>query len=221
MGYLDRSTITVDAILTNRGRELLAQGTGPGEFQITKFALADDEVDYRLYNTAHPLGSEYYGSIIENMPVLEATPDDAQLMKYKLVTVGSTAVRGPGGSYIVPRVVSGLSSNTQNIYQTPSAGSSTQPTFIDVDPQTSYGTTNNKETGKYTLVVGDSSLVTMVANAAFGTDSVRISTRGSIVAKGNKFRIERNTTTGKTGTTTVTVYGNDSGATFSFTLVIN
>ena len=221
MGYLDKSTITVDAILTNRGRELLAQGTGPGEFQITKFALADDEVDYRLYNTAHPLGSEYYGSIIENMPVLEATPDDAQLMKYKLVTVGSTAARGPDGSYIVPRVISGLGSSIQNIYQTPSAGSSTQPTFVVVDPTTSYGTTNGKETAKYTLVIADSTLATIVANAAEGTDSVRTSTRGSIVAVGNKFKVERNTTTGKTGTTTVTVYGNNSGATFSFTLIVN
>ena len=46
MGYLDNSTITVDAILTKRGRELLAQcrGTTSG-FNITRFALADDEVD--------------------------------------------------------------------------------------------------------------------------------------------------------------------------------
>jgi len=61
----------------------------------------------------------------------------------------------------------------------------------------------------------------MTLNTVYGTDSVRVSSRGSIVAKGNKFKIERNTTTGKTGTTTVTVYGNDSGATFSFTLIIN
>ena len=56
MGYLDKSTITVDAILTNRGRELLSQGTGTGNFQITKFAVADDEVDYGLYATNHPWG---------------------------------------------------------------------------------------------------------------------------------------------------------------------
>ena len=69
MGYLNKATITVDAILTNRGRELLAQG-GRSAFNITKFAVADDEVDYGLYNVAHPEGSEYYGAIIENMPVL-------------------------------------------------------------------------------------------------------------------------------------------------------
>ena len=46
MGYLDNSSITVDAILTKKGRELLAKGDG--SFQITKFALSDDEVDYNL-----------------------------------------------------------------------------------------------------------------------------------------------------------------------------
>ena len=53
MGYLDNSSITVDAILTKKGRELLARGRD--EFKVTHFALADDEVDYDLYNTEHPL----------------------------------------------------------------------------------------------------------------------------------------------------------------------
>lgn len=91
MGYLDNSTITVDAILTKRGRELLAQGRGQvggaSAFQITRFALADDEVDYDLWNPAHPLGSNYYGAVIENMPVTEAVPDETQSMKYKLITL--------------------------------------------------------------------------------------------------------------------------------------
>ena len=43
MGYLDNSSVTVDAILTLKGRELLAQGGNA--FNITQFALADDEVD--------------------------------------------------------------------------------------------------------------------------------------------------------------------------------
>ena len=52
MGFLDNTSITVDAILTKKGRELLARGQN--EFKITKFALADDEVDYNLYDTSHP-----------------------------------------------------------------------------------------------------------------------------------------------------------------------
>jgi hypothetical protein len=59
MGYLNNNQITVDAILTRRGRELLARGRN--EFQITHFALADDEIDYSLWNTDHPLGTAYYG----------------------------------------------------------------------------------------------------------------------------------------------------------------
>ena len=85
MGYLNNTSITVDAILTKKGRELLAQGRNA--FQITQFALADDEVDYDLWNPAHPLGKNYYGVAIENMPVTEAVPDETQVMKYKLVTL--------------------------------------------------------------------------------------------------------------------------------------
>jgi hypothetical protein len=93
MGYLNNSTITVDAILTKKGRELLARGKD--EFKITQFALADDEIDYDLWNPAHPLGSDYYGTIIENMPLIEATSDENNIMRYKLVTLPKTATRIP------------------------------------------------------------------------------------------------------------------------------
>ena len=73
MGFLNNTTITVDAILTKRGRELLARGNN--EFQVTKFALADDEVDYRLWDTSHPNGTNFYGAVIENMPLLGGTHD--------------------------------------------------------------------------------------------------------------------------------------------------
>ena len=71
MGFLDNSTITVDAILTKKGREILSTG---GNFRITKFALSDEEVDYTLYDTTHPNGTDSYGAVIENMSLLEATP---------------------------------------------------------------------------------------------------------------------------------------------------
>jgi len=76
MGYLDNSSVIVDAILTKKGRELLAKGNN--QFNITKFALADDEIDYSLYNPAHPLGTDYYGIAIENLPMLEASPYDTR-----------------------------------------------------------------------------------------------------------------------------------------------
>ena len=88
MGYLDNTSVTVDAILTKKGREYLASGRG--NFEITQFALGDDEVDYTLWNTAHSLGSDYYGEIIENMPVLEAITDENFALRYKLLTLPKT-----------------------------------------------------------------------------------------------------------------------------------
>jgi hypothetical protein len=79
MGYLNNTVITVDAILTKKGREALARNDG--SFRITQFALSDDEIDYTLYNPNHPSGSAYYGEAIEGMPLLEAFPDDQQIMK--------------------------------------------------------------------------------------------------------------------------------------------
>jgi hypothetical protein len=119
MGYLDNSSVTVDAILTLKGRELLAKGGNA--FNITQFAVGDDEVDYSLWNPADTRGSSYYGAIIENMPVTEAVPDETQALKYKLVTlpkqttnmpvvaVGNSAITLTGGESAV------ISPNTTNI----------------------------------------------------------------------------------------------------------
>lgn len=115
MGYLDNTTVTVDAILTNKGRELLAAG---GRLNVVKFALADDEVDYDLYNPAHTLGTNYYGAVIENMPVLEALPDETQMMRYKLITLPKDVIGIPVIS-IAPSTVS-FTSLTQEITITPS-----------------------------------------------------------------------------------------------------
>jgi len=93
MGFLDNTSITVDAILTKKGRELLA--AGDDSFKITQFALADDEIDYNLWDTAHPNGSNYYGAVIENMPILEAFTDQNQVMKYKLVTLEKSTTAMP------------------------------------------------------------------------------------------------------------------------------
>ena len=62
MGYLDNTTTTVDAILTKKGRELLARGEN--EFKITKFSLSDDEIDYTLWDVTHPDGTNSYGAAI-------------------------------------------------------------------------------------------------------------------------------------------------------------
>ena len=93
MGYLDNTSVTVDAILTKKGRELLARGRE--SFQITRFALGDDEVDYTLWNPSHAAGSSYYGEMIENMPVLEAITDESYALRYKLLTLDKNTINLP------------------------------------------------------------------------------------------------------------------------------
>ena len=92
MGFLDGSTITVDAILTKQGRKLLSEGQG---LNIKYFALTDTGVDYTLWNTGHPSGSAYYGEAIENLPQLEANPNGVYSMRNHLVTLNKTTTRMP------------------------------------------------------------------------------------------------------------------------------
>lgn len=135
MAYISGDGITVDAILTRRGRELLARGRN--EFNITHFALADDEIDYSLWNSDHPLGTAYYGVVLENLPITEAVPDETQSMKYKLVTLPRKTVRIPVIS--VPQT-----SITLNPGQS-----------LTINPQTINYTEGNSTFG-YTFVLADS-----------------------------------------------------------------
>ena len=111
MGYLDNSSITVDAILTKRGRELLSQG-GLGAFNITQFALGDDEIDYTLFNEDHPNGSQYAGEAIENMPLIEAIPDENNTMIHKLITLNSGTSKLPLVTVNVPSIILNLGAST-------------------------------------------------------------------------------------------------------------
>ena len=135
MGYLDNSTITIDAILTKKGRELLARGRD--EFKITQFALADDEVDYDLYNSEHPLGTAFYGAAIENMPIVEALPDETQMLKYKLVTL-------PKGTARIPVVSVGATNISLQSNET-----------TVISPATTNFTNGNSRFG-YTAILSDS-----------------------------------------------------------------
>ena len=106
MAYLDNAEITVDAILTKKGRELLARGDG--SFNITQFALSDDEIDYGLWNPNHPNGSAFSGEAIENMPIIEAFPDENQIMRNKLVSL-------PRGTTKMPIITFGTAKITINV----------------------------------------------------------------------------------------------------------
>jgi len=105
MGYLNNVSTVLDAVLTKKGREILSDKGQ--EFTVTHFAVSDDEVDYGLWNVAHPEGTDSYGKIIENLPLLEPTTDLQTVMKYKLVTRMSQPTKGclidvnnPGVKYV-------------------------------------------------------------------------------------------------------------------------
>ena len=207
MGYLNKSAITVDAILTRRGREILSQNAS--NFVVTKFAVADDEVDYTLYNTAHPLGSSYYGSIIENMPVMEATPDETQTMRYKLVTLTTPST---GGAPSIPIITlnggpqNGLLTLQYDNTKTPPVG-----TYAIIRP-----TTTNATDETYTLVLSDGKLATVTTSGGTiitkANGSITATTSGDVTFKLTAKNIQ--------STGTVTVYGNNSGAVSIFTLSV-
>ena len=92
MGFINNTSYILNAVLTKKGREYLAKSDG--KFNITKFALADDEIDYTLWDHAHPKGSDYYGAVLESTPMLEPCVDPEVVMKYKLITqpVGTRAL---------------------------------------------------------------------------------------------------------------------------------
>ena len=198
MGYLNNSSITIDAILTKKGRELLARGRN--EFKITQFALADDEVDYDLYNTEHPNGSAYYGAAIENMPILEALPDETQMLKYKLVTL-------PKGTARIPVVSVAQSAITLQAGQT---------TIIRPDTVNFSG--GNREFG-YTIILSDSDAVTIRATKQSTKSSLATAPQfigdneaaQSITLTGQEFEIVAKDQYDADVIATIVVIGNETG----------
>jgi len=206
MGYLDNSTITVEAILTKKGRELLAKGQG---FNITQFAVADDEVDYSLWSPSHPLGTAYYGAIIENMPLVEAVPDETQMMRYKLVTL-------PRGTNEIPIIALGLNA----IEMTYGRDSATP-----INPSTSQGF-NGPGYG-YTAILYDSTAATLVGTGLpsnFATTAPSFlgdtSTVNAVVAVGVQFTISAKNVTSQI-VTKLTFVGNETGASITIPVTIN
>ena len=215
MGYLDNSVVTIDAILTKKGRELLARNDG--SFRITQFAMADDEVDYTLYNPNHPSGSAFYGEAIENMPVLEAFPDETQIMKYKLMTL-------PRGTSKLPVINVGYASISLR-----------QAASLVITPQTlNYlGATATFEPDGYTVTVGDARLLSTFTGIGIDTTNLNMSngstttnTQLSKTVIGTSFTLVGTTIDTLFGTsltsltTTITVQGRDSGARITIPLTV-
>ena len=219
MGYLNNQVITVDAILTNKGRELLAKNDG--SFRITQFALADDEIDYTLYNPTHPSGSTFYGEAIQNMPLLEAFPIETQIMKYKLATL-------PRGTAKLPVLDLGYSAITLQ-----------QGAALSITPQTlNYlGNTQAYETSGYSATISDVRLMSTftgvginttaaaTANATV-TSTTTLGTNVSVTVIGSQINLRATTVNTLFGSNTqlsatLTVVGLDSGARLTIPVTIN
>tara|TARA_R110000796_G_scaffold248391_2_gene375117 strand:+ start:617 stop:1282 length:666 start_codon:yes stop_codon:yes gene_type:complete len=215
MGYLNNQVITVDAILTKKGRELLAKNDG--SFRITQFALADDEIDYTLYNPTHPSGSTFYGEAIDNMPLLEAFPIETQIMKYKLATL-------PRGTAKLPVLDLGYSAITLK-----------QGASLAVTPQTLNFLGNNQtfETSGYSCTISDVRLLSTFNGIGINTDAAQTAnssttTLGTNVSKtiiGSQINLRATTINTLFGTnsslsSTLTFVGIDSGARLTIPLTI-
>jgi len=214
MGFLNNTSVVVDAILTRKGRELLARNDG--SFKITQFSLADDEVDYTLYNPNHPSGSAFYGEAIERMPVLEAFPDDTQIMKYKLITL-------PRGTAKIPVINVGYTSISLK-----------QGASLAISPQTlNYlGTTSTFEQSGYVVTIGDVRTMSSFTGVGINTPAAAAlnttTTVGTVVSQtviGTTINLTATTVntlfgSGTTLNTTLTVIGRDSGARISVPVTI-
>jgi hypothetical protein len=214
VGYLNNTAVTVDAILTAKGRELLARGDG--SFRITQFALSDDEIDYTLYNPNQPSGSAFYGEAIENMPLLEAFPDENQIMKYKLVTL-------PRGTARMPVLDIGYSSIT--IKQ--GAGLAITPQTLNYLSQTTL-----YESSGYTFTISDVRLFNNFNGVGINTPDVQAAnqttTIGTSVSKtviGTTLNLSATTINTLFGgntqlSATLQVVGRDSGARLQIPVIV-
>jgi len=213
MAYLDNSVVTVDAILTKKGRELMARGDG--SFQITQFALADDEIDYTLFNPSHPSGSAYYGEAIENLPLLEAFPDESQVMKYKLTTL-------PRGTARLPIIAS-----VSNVVLKQGQSQAITPETLNY-----LGNNNTTENNGYIFTVADVRVASLFTGVGINNDEAtrlnNITTLGTNVSKtviGTSLNITSTTVNTLFGdrtqlTTSLTIIGRDSGARVTVPLTI-
>ena len=205
MAYINNQIITVDAVLTRKGRELLAANGG---LNITSYALADDEIDYTLYQPNHPQGSAYYDLAIRNTPVFEAFTDETQLLKYKLVTL-------PAGVTSIPIISLGQSSVDV---------SSTYTGQVVIVPSTNptYNTTLG-----YTAILGNKAAGTIVGaqlqgitNATIPSYIGDISTTTAQIALGLTFTFVPNAALTQTLSTSLTIVGNESGGSVTIPVTV-
>ena len=193
MGYLNNTSVVVDAILTDVGRQLLAQNDG--SFRITQFSLSDDEIDYTLYNPNQPSGSAFYGEAIENMPIIQAFPQANEIMKYKLVTL-------PRGTSALPVVSIGYNSITLK-----------QGAALSITPQTlNYlGATSTFEQSGYVATIGDVRTMSAFNGVGINTpNATALNTTGVVTVGTNVSKTVIGTSINLTATTVNTLFGSNT-----------
>lgn len=207
MAYIDNQTITVDAVLTQKGRQLLAQN---GNLNITSFALADDEVDYTLYNPNNPNGSAFYDIALRNTPIFEPLTDETQVMKYKLVTLNQGVTSIPVITIAQDKILV-TRDYTGDIIIAPS----TNPAY---NLQAGYtAILGNKNVG--ILIVQQTNAINSVSNTV-PTFAGNINIASAQVVVGNVFRFVPNSGLGTTTTTNLTIIGNESGGSTSIEVTV-
>ena len=202
MAYLDNTEITVDAILTKKGRQKLASGQ---RLDITKFALGDDEIDYTLYEPAHPKGSAYYDSAIRAIPVTEASPDETQVLRYKLVTLSKGTTQIPTVKLGYPQISVNQSEGRVPLEPTtqPPGNTSAGYTMVLADQRAGTLTVTQGATGNgTTLFLGDE--ITSTAQ----------------VVTGRVFAFTPNPNLTLDVSTTITVYGNETGGSQTIPVIV-
>ena len=215
MGYLDNKSITVDAILTKRGRELLSRNDG--SFQITQFALGDDEIDYSLFNESHPNGTQYSAEAIENMPLIEAIPNGAHSLNSKLITLTR-------GANAIPYIT------TQNttLSITQGATATVNPTTFNLNGGNVAATEDyiftildNRLSDSFAATGGSSNQLTASDLSEFSTIAASQSVRGRILTITATTSNALFSSTITSRATSLVIEGVSSGAIITIPLTIN
>ena len=182
MGFLDHSTnnIIVDAVLTDHGRQKLADATGTNDF-VLMFAFGDDEVDYTM--------TKKYGVIVgkekieKNTPVFEASTNESIGIKYYLSTTANPLVAQP----------------TTTATMVPNANLSSTQTQVTINMQTldTMGLLGNSGV-TYDIIFDATFLSTTSNSTGTGTGHSKVITIGTGPQNAASITFNRNTTTAAT-----------------------
>ena len=219
MGYLDNTSITVDAVLTKKGREILKDG---GNLNIKSFTLSDTGVDYTLYNTSHPSGSAFYGEAIENLPMLEASVHAEYNLRNRLFTLNQNTIAMPA------LVVSGVDTSGGRVVTFKETEKGFTGTALITVKLVGYP----EDTGGYYAIVQDPQVVTVTGTGVTETPGTMSGTgmAGLLVEQdipmarrydfaGPSFTLTAQQVNKDNRKTTVTIVQKETGAMFSLEVI--